>query len=100
MEVKLDKLEIEHLQKQIIDSLRNEALNLARQEINRFIHGGQLIGEIRNEIVKQCVPEIKDKVMKKLVDDDHVIKKALQSAEQRINNQIHAKMINGITVKF
>ena len=96
--VELDDVTLERIKLDIYQSMKHQATMNAKNALDQYIKGGQFVGEIRNAIVEALLPEIKAAVMHKLTVENKVIEKAVQSCESRINQTIHNRLINGITV--
>jgi len=99
MEIKLSDAQMNDIIDRVKSDLVKKSINEAKAKIQTFVNSSQFIGEVRNALVQQCSNELRDKILVE-VSKKGTIEKAVAKAEQRINDTIHKKLINGITIKL
>lgn len=99
MQITLSDEQMKEITDQVKEKVFNEALKMARDEMTLWIRNGQFVSQIRNAMVKECVADLKERVLKKVMEGE-VIQKSVQAAEQRVNQLLHIKLKDGIKVSF
>lgn len=69
------------------------------EQIRLLVNPSQVHAEIKNEVVRALTQNLAAKFEKKY-ESSEVIKRAVESAESRVNAKIARILANGITIKF
>lgn len=99
MEIKLSDEQVSEIVESVKRKIEKEAMERALNTLRQWMDGGQFVSQIRNAMVKECVVDLKERVLRKVMEGE-VIQRAVQGAENRVNHIIHTKLVDGIKVSF